>query len=83
MWLKRLLPSVLGVVVAALLFSGIYLNEPRPEPELRAFAATPEMQMKTATVPDVAATGIVWLGSLSIALVVFGFTKLMLRRKLS
>ncbi|MCS7133558.1 MAG: hypothetical protein NZ921_02000 [Candidatus Caldarchaeum sp.] len=85
MSLWRLLPSVLGVVAAVLLFSGIYVAEftVGEGGRAEAFAVTPQMRSETAAVPDVFVAGWVWLGSLFAALAVFGVTKLMLRRRFS
>ncbi|MCS6784079.1 MAG: hypothetical protein N3H84_07630 [Candidatus Caldarchaeum sp.] len=86
MSLWRLLPSVLGVVAAVLLFSGIYVAEftaGAGEQRAEALAVTPQMRSQTAAAPDVFVAGWVWLGSLFTALAVFGVTKLMLRRRFS
>ncbi|MCS7133943.1 MAG: hypothetical protein NZ921_04005 [Candidatus Caldarchaeum sp.] len=86
MTLKRFLSPVLGVVVAVLLFSGVYFIEfsaDAGEPRIEALAVTPQMPLKTAEAPDLVVTGLVWLGSLSVALVVLGFARYLVMRRFS
>jgi hypothetical protein len=83
MLLRKLLPQVLGVVVAATLFTGVFLAETSLKNEVQALAATPEARVQRAETGDAQLFVYIGLGSLVTAFAVFAAVSLAIRRRLS
>ncbi|MEM0349086.1 MAG: hypothetical protein QXE96_03090 [Candidatus Caldarchaeum sp.] len=81
--MRKLLPQVLGVVVAATLFTGVFLAETSLKNEVQALAATPEARVQRAETGDAQLFVYIGLGSLVTAFAVFAAVSLAIRRRLS
>lgn len=81
--LKKLLPQILGVVVAATLFTGIFLADTSHRAEPGALAATPEIKMQRAETVDGQLFVYIGLGSIAAAFTVFAIVSFAVRRRLS
>ncbi|MEM0336302.1 MAG: hypothetical protein QXH32_08235 [Candidatus Caldarchaeum sp.] len=81
--LKKLLPQVLGAIVAATLFTGIFIAETSVKTEPRALAATPEIKAQRAETVDGQLLVYIGLGSIAAAFTVFAIVSFAVRRRLS